>query len=167
MEFVDHEERTAELLDELGECHAEGLLHLFDCQVCQGAARPRLGGEPDAARRAAGRIYERERLLASAVEQRAARAGGPGYRNLRLADLLLDESWCLQPVELALSEEMARLAFRVAAQVYPAECAGRVDGVKTRASVLVGNARRLAVQKPATKPSATSTPYQWRVRLPS
>ena len=170
-ESVDHEERMAELLDELRESHADGLLHLLDCQVCQGAARECLREEPEEARRAAEPAYDRllqaleertpgliremeeqsaearrllERLLESPIDQRAALAGGPGYRNLKLADLLLHESWSFQPAELALSEERARLAFRVATQSYPAECAGRVDDVKARASVLVGNARRLA-----------------------
>src|SRR5215218_5440581 len=58
-ESVDHEERTAELLDELRESHGEGLLHLLDCQHCQGAARQRLRGGPDEARRAAEPAYDR------------------------------------------------------------------------------------------------------------
>jgi len=170
-ESVDHEKRTAELLDELGEGHAEGLLHLMNCQACQGTARERLRGESEEARRTAEPAYDRllakleertpgllremeeqsaearrllARLLDSPAAQRSALAGGPGYRNLKLAELLLHESWSLQPAELELSQERARLAFRIATQRHPVECAGRVDDVKARASVLVGNARRLA-----------------------
>jgi tetratricopeptide (TPR) repeat protein len=170
-ESEDHEKRTAELLDELGEGHAEGLLHLMNCQACQGTARDRLRGESEEARRTAEPAYDRllakleERtpgllremeeqsaearrllveLLDSTADQRSALAGGPGYRNLKLAELLLQESWSLQPAELELSQERARLAFRIAAQRHPVECAGRVDDIKARACVLVGNARRLA-----------------------
>ncbi|HKI02106.1 MAG TPA: hypothetical protein VKK31_09005 [Thermoanaerobaculia bacterium] len=178
LELVDHEERTAELLDELGEGQAEGLLHLLDCTACQGAAQERLRRERHGARFAGDPAYDRllreleertpgliremqeqnaearrllDRLLDSPADQRAALAGGPGYGNLKLADLLLEESWAFQPAELALSEERARLAFRVAVQRYPVECAGHVNDVKARACVLMGNARRLAKDRLAAE----------------
>lgn len=170
VEGVDHEERTMELLEELEEYHSEDLLHLLDCAVCQGLARERIDDTAGAARvarpdygvllegleaRTPGLLKEVEeqdsearalldKLLGSHTQQRASLAGTPEFRNLKLADLLLYESWTLLPGEPALAEERARLAFRVVAQPYPAGCASRINDVKARANVLTANARRLA-----------------------
>lgn len=170
VEEVDHEERTVELLEELEEYHSEDLLHLLDCEACQGVARERIGspaGAPRMARpdygvlleeletRTPGLLKEMEeqdsearalldKLLGSHAQQRANLAGTPEFRNLKLADLLLYESWTFLPAEPALAEERARLAFRVVAQPYPAGHASRINDVKARANVLTANARRLA-----------------------
>jgi tetratricopeptide (TPR) repeat protein len=170
MDTVDHEERTAGWLEELCEERADDLLHLLDCVACRNAARRwlRREGEEERQRQPAydqmlreleartpGLLKQMEeagaearrlmdRLLGSAADQRHVLAGTPEFRSLKLAEVLLLESWSLQPAEPALSEEMARLAFFVAAQPYEAALAGRVNDVKARSSVLVGNARRLA-----------------------
>lgn len=85
-----------------------------------------------------------DRLLDAAADQRMALAAGGEYRNLRLADLLLEESLELQPAEPLLSEELAALGFQIAMQSYEPGLASRVDDAKARASVLIGGARRLA-----------------------
>src|SRR4051794_2663442 len=67
-----------------------------------------------------------DRLLEAPAEQRMALAAGEEHRNLRLADLLLEESLELQPAEPLLSEELAGLGFQIALQPYEPGLASRV-----------------------------------------
>lgn len=169
MSDMDHEERIGELLVELPPYREEDLLHLLDCAACQEIARRSLAGRSaraaaaqpaydrlleDLEARTPGLLKQREEqtaearrrmdlLLGSPADQRQALAGTAEFRDLRLAELLLGESWSLQPAEPALSEEMARLARVVASQRYAPGLEGRVNDVKARASVLVAGARRL------------------------
>lgn len=169
MDTVDHEERTRELVKGLRKESAVDLLHLLDCPLCQEGARqwlcPKAGAEVDTRAydellrdleaRVPGLMKEMETQAAEArrlmalligcpLEKRAALLAKPEFWNLKLAEALLVESRDLQPTEPELSEEMARLAFRVASQWYEPALAGRVDDLKARSSVLAGNARRLA-----------------------
>jgi tetratricopeptide (TPR) repeat protein len=169
MDTVDHEERTRELVEELREERAVDLLHLLDYPLCQEGARqwlrPRNDQEEGSAAaydellrdleaRVPGLLKEMEAQSAEArrlmdlligcpVEGRGALLARPEFRNLKLAEALLRESWSLQPGEPELSEETARLAFRVASQRYEPAMTGRVDDLRARASVLAGNAKRL------------------------
>jgi tetratricopeptide (TPR) repeat protein len=59
------------------------------------------------------------------------------------ADHLLLESEATQPLEPERSEELARLALRIAARPHPARLVGRAEAVKARGLCLLGNARRL------------------------
>ena len=85
-----------------------------------------------------------DRLLGAATDQRRALAASEEFRNLRLVDLLLEESLELQPADPLPSEKLARLGFQIASQPYEPRLASRVDDAKARASVLIGSARRLA-----------------------
>ena len=85
----------------------------------------------------------RERLLAAPVEERHGLAATAGFRELGLVDLLLVDSWQLQPAEPARSEARALLALRVAEQFREPRLAGRVNDLKARAFVLIASARRL------------------------
>jgi tetratricopeptide (TPR) repeat protein len=71
------------------------------------------------------------------------RAPESATRNLRLAELLLEESGRLQPGEPEVSEELARLALLIATASHAPEAAARVEGVKALGYCLLGNARRL------------------------
>ena len=82
-------------------------------------------------------------LLAAAADQRPALAASEELHNLRLADLLLEESLKLQPAEPLLSEELARLGFQIAIQPHEPRLASRADDARARAAVLIGSARRL------------------------
>ena len=93
-------------------------------------------------------------LIGCPLEGRVALLARPEFRSLKLAEALLVESWDLQPAEPELSEEMARLAFQVASQRYEPAKAGRVDDLKARASVLEGNARRLAGDRERRRPAS-------------
>ena len=162
-------ERVESFLLEISPSREADLLHLLDCLTCRESAREWLGGRAAGAGEA-DPAYDRllrdleartpdlmkrmeeqtaraqrlmDRLIGSAAAERRALAGSAEFRNLRVAELLLEESWSLQPAETALSAEMARLAFHIAAQPYEAGLGARVDDVKARSCVLVGSAWRL------------------------
>lgn len=84
------------------------------------------------------------RLMKAPEEQRPALAASHEFRNLRLVDLLLEESHDRLPSEPVWAEELAALAFAVAAQGHEPAPARRVDDARAQASVLTGAARRLA-----------------------
>jgi tetratricopeptide (TPR) repeat protein len=92
-----------------------------------------------------------DRLMAAEADQRPALAVSEEFRSLRLADLLLEESLELQPEEPLLSEDLAGLAYQVAAQRYEPALASRVDDAKAHACVLIGAARRLAGDRPGAE----------------
>ncbi len=167
---VEEVERMESFLVEVSPDREADLLHLLNCPMCRESAREWLGRRAAEAEEA-DPAYDRllrdleartpdllkrmeeqtararrlmDRLIGSAATVRRALAGSAEFRNLRLAELLLEESWSLQPAETALSAEMARLAFHVAAQPYEAGLGARVDDVKARSCVLVGSAWRLA-----------------------
>jgi hypothetical protein len=163
-------ENLEAFLEDLPPDEEAGLLHLMDCPACRDWARAKLerrsaeaeDAEPsydgllrDLEERLPGLLALREeetavaqrlrdRLLGAPAEQRRGLVATAEFRDLRMADLLLVESWNLQPAEPALSEERARLAFLVAAQCFEPRLAGRVNDLKARACVLVASARRLA-----------------------
>ena len=167
---VEEVERMESFLVEVSPDREADLLHLLNCPTCRERAREWLGRRAAEAEEA-DPAYDRllrdleartpdllkrmeeqtararrlmDRLIGSAATVRRALAGSAEFRNLRVAELLLEESWSLQPAETALSAEMARLAFHVAAQPYEAGLGARVDDVKARSCVLVGSAWRLA-----------------------
>jgi tetratricopeptide (TPR) repeat protein len=84
------------------------------------------------------------RLMDAPKEQRPALAASDEFRNLRLADLLLEESHDLLPAQPMHSEELAALAFQIAAQHHEPALARRADDARAQACVLIGAARRLA-----------------------
>jgi tetratricopeptide (TPR) repeat protein len=164
----DHEERIYDLVEELGDERAVDLLHLLDCAACQGFARnllrrertgepaPDYGGllkkleqrTPDLVRQMEAQTAEAkalmDRLLGHLPEERMRLAGTAEFRSLKLAELLLLESWGLQPGEPALSEELARLACRIGQQTWDRpQASARAEEVQARGSVLLANARRL------------------------
>ena len=169
-ECVEELERVESFLLEISPARETDLFHLLDCPTCREKAREWLGrgaGQAEEADPAYDRLLRdleartpdlmkqmeeqtararrlMDRLIGSSATVRRALAGSAEFRDLRLAELLLEESWILQPAETALSAEMARLAFHVAAQPYEAGLGGRVDDVKARSCVLVGSAWRLA-----------------------
>lgn len=173
----NHEERIYDLLEDLGDARAGDVLHLLGCAGCQDFARKMLrtdqeagGGEGPAygellkelEAKAPGLVQQMEaqaaeakqlmeRLLGNPPGRRMKLAGTPEFRSLRLAELLLLESWGLQPAEPAMSEELADLAYQIAFQPWRAPHAGRADEVKVRASVLLANARRLVRDRPGAE----------------
>ena len=85
-----------------------------------------------------------ERLMGAPEEQRPDLAAGHEFCNLRLADLLLEESRDQLQAQPMLAEELAALAFQIASQRYePALTRQQVDARAT-ACILIGAARRLA-----------------------
>lgn len=167
-ELMDHEEKVETLLKDIPREREKDLLHLLDCPECQGYVRDRLAGEAEKA--AAESVYDRllqelearapgllremeaqkavalrqmDLLLSAPVAQRTALAGSRDFRNLRLAELLLEVSRSAQPADPARSEGLARLALSIAGQEHGPEQAGRACDVKSRAAALIGNARRL------------------------
>lgn len=84
------------------------------------------------------------RLMDAPKEQRMALAATDDFRNLRLVDLLLEESRDVQPDQPALSEELARLAFQIAAQRHEPAHARQQDEARATACVLIGTAKRMA-----------------------
>ena len=97
----------------------------------------------------ARRLYDR--LMEAEADQRPVLAAGEEFRNLRLADLLLEEGLDLQPEEPLLSEELAGLALQIAAQHHEPALASRVDDAKAHACVLIGAARRLMGDRPGAE----------------
>jgi tetratricopeptide (TPR) repeat protein len=85
-----------------------------------------------------------DRLMGAQKEQRSALAAGGGFRNLRLVDLLLEESRDVQPDQPMLSEELASLSFQLARQFHEPEYASQVAEARATACVLIGAARRIA-----------------------
>ncbi|HEV7505833.1 MAG TPA: hypothetical protein VGS07_13065 [Thermoanaerobaculia bacterium] len=85
-----------------------------------------------------------DRLMAAPKEQRLALAASDEYRNLRLVDLLLEESHDLLPAQPKRAEEMAALAFQIASQRHEPALSRRADDSRAQACVLTGAARRLA-----------------------
>lgn len=83
-------------------------------------------------------------LMSAAKEKRQTLAASDEFRNLRLVDLLLEESHDLLPTQPARAEEMAALAFQIAAQRHEPAMARRADDARAQASVLIGAARRIA-----------------------
>jgi tetratricopeptide (TPR) repeat protein len=166
---VEPTESLGTFLEELLPDQEAELLHLLDCPACQGRARERLerrsltaeaveveydGMLRDLEERMPALLARRDeqtavarrlrdRLLAAPVEERHFLAGTMALRDLGLVDLLLVDSWQLQPAEPALSEERALLALLVAAQFPEPRLAGRVNDLKARAFVLIASARRL------------------------
>jgi tetratricopeptide (TPR) repeat protein len=82
-------------------------------------------------------------LLAASPMNRPELARSEGFRDLSLADLLLERAAAAQPHDLTTSEELARLAFLIAEPIVADRWAGRANDVKARACVLAGNVRRL------------------------
>jgi hypothetical protein len=73
-----------------------------------------------------------ERLMDAPEEQQTALAASHEFRNLRLADLLLEESRDLLQAQPMLAEELAALAFQIASQRYePALIRQQVDARAT------------------------------------
>ena len=169
-EAVDHDALLASFLDELAPEGKSELLHLLSCPVCRGVARESLEGEPAEAASEPEGAYDRafaalearapglvrqmaeqsaevqrlfDMLLGSPASQQMALAGSREFGELRLADRLLSESWSAQPENPHWAEVLAYLALRIAEQPFPRRQAGRVEEVKARALVLLGNARRL------------------------
>jgi tetratricopeptide (TPR) repeat protein len=85
-----------------------------------------------------------ERLMDVPEEQRAALAACHEFRNLRLADLLLEESRDLLLAQPMLAEELAALAFQIASQRYESALIRQQVGIRATACILIGAARRLA-----------------------
>jgi hypothetical protein len=84
------------------------------------------------------------RLMDAPEEQRIELAASHEFCNLRLADLLLEESRDLLPAQPMVAEELAALAFQIASQRYlPALIRRQVDA-RASACTLIGAARRLA-----------------------
>jgi tetratricopeptide (TPR) repeat protein len=167
-EVLDHDARLAHFLAELAPEGRSELLHLLSCPVCRGAARESLEdesaeGEPDVAydrvfaeveARSAGLVKQMaeqsaevqrllDTLLGSPAAQQMALAGSREFGDLRLADLLLSASWSAQPEDPQRAEGLARLGLRIAEQPFAQRQAGRVEEVKARGLILLGNARRL------------------------
>jgi tetratricopeptide (TPR) repeat protein len=94
------------------------------------------------------RSAEARRLLGQLLDapeaQRPALAASNEFRNLRLADLLLEESRDLQTDQPMLSEELASLALQIAEQRHAPKYARQVDEARASACVLIGAARRIA-----------------------
>lgn len=86
------------------------------------------------------RLWE---LLEAPRERRPELARSPDFRDLDLADLLLEKAVAEQPDGLLQCEEMARLAFTIAEPIVEDRWVGRANDVKARACVLVGNVWRL------------------------
>ncbi len=82
-------------------------------------------------------------LLEAPPMDRPELARREGFRDLGLADLLLEKAAAAQPHDLPVSEELARLAFLIAEPVVAGRWVGRANDVKARACVLAGNVRRL------------------------
>lgn len=167
---ASHEERTRSLLAGLPVELREGLSHLLACPVCQGLAREALrerGARAEERRltdvrsvlcwlemAAPGliasleeRAAEAERLLEELLHQpvgeRLSLLGQHGFRNLCLADLLLDASGEATREDPVRAEELARLALAIAGQAQPKEDLAWSEDVKVRGYCLMGNARRL------------------------
>lgn len=168
--MASHEERTRSLLAELPVELSEGLAHVLGCPVCQGLAREALrereaGAEerrpadvrpllcrlemavPGVIASLEERAAEAERLveelLRKPVKERVALLGQHGFRNLCLADLLLDASGEATREDAERAEELARLALAIAGQPQPKEDLSWSEDVKVRGYCLLGNARRL------------------------
>lgn len=84
-----------------------------------------------------------ERLHEIAPEERPAALRTRAFRSLPLAHLLVMESQRVQPVHPERSEELARLALTAADHLHTAAQADVVRELRVRASILIGNARRL------------------------
>lgn len=84
------------------------------------------------------------KLMEAPKEQRRALAGQDEFHNLRLVDLLLEESHDLLTAQPRRSEELADLAFHIATQRQEPALSRRQDDARAQACVLTGAARRLA-----------------------
>jgi len=157
-EHSDREQRSRAFLRDLEPEYDDVLLHLLECADCRELARTLLGsGErlveaalqravPSLAElhRHGGATWKRlSRLLAASPALRAELLRSDEFRDLELADLLLERAEAAQPQDLDLSEELAHLAFAIAEPMVQAHWMAWANDVKARACELVGKVRRL------------------------
>lgn len=153
-------QRCRDFLVRLAPEYDDVLLHLLECPECRELARTSLKPRerqdeagPTAGplatlvgfrlQRGAETLQKLVRLLSAPPERRVALARSEDFRDLGLAELLLERAAAAQPLDLLVSEELARLAFTIAEPIVKDRWMGRANDVKARACVLVGNARRL------------------------
>jgi tetratricopeptide (TPR) repeat protein len=158
-EHFDQEQQSRAFLAHLEPKDSKILLHVLDCPSCQGLARslprqpresfevelPRAGTRAALERRAPGAesVRRLDRVLAASPAGRSELLRQAEFRDLDLADLLLEKAEAAQPRDLEVSEEMARLAFATAEPMVQDRWVARANDAKARACVLVGNVRRL------------------------
>lgn len=90
-------------------------------------------------------------LLSIQRHRRQEAARQEKFRDLELAELLVEESGMFEEACPEKSEELAELAGMIADQPYPGALAGWVDRLLARSYVLQGNARRLSGDRPGAE----------------
>lgn len=157
-EHSDQEQRSRAFLAYLEPEYDGAVLHLLECPECRGLAWKLLASReslPPAAPEGApppaplrrpdpATLKRLERLLATPPPLRSRLLSEEAeFRDLDLAELLLERSEAAQPGAPRVSEELARLAFAIAEPMVEERWVQRSNDVKARACVLVGNVRRL------------------------
>lgn len=158
-EHAEIEERMGELLARLREEDVATLVHLLACELCRSMVQRLLAPEREDPWQGflAGELpfpvdpqihaMEGCRLFEELMDMEPSRRWGAvrqaRFRNLLVADLLVEESLQALPADPRRSEEMAALARQVARKAYPPGMKSWVDEILVRSCCVMGNARRL------------------------